>query len=252
MREIALPSTPRDWPPRRKFELPGDQRTIGLRETSFGEGKLGYQLWTAGIALATWLSAYDSLIRDKDVLELGSGIGLPGFACAGVARRVTLSDMDRVREDDWDSPTELLQSLREGVAENSFSDAQVRVIRVDWKDYLPPKAAEPLADSDKYQVVIASDCIYYVQLLPPFAAALRHFLRRDGVAYVMSTDRGWDDDMHATPEMLAAELEAAGWCEITEKRFTCVTPYSEEKQVLQEIRWRTDALEAGDEASAAA
>jgi len=128
--EIQVPSTSLDWPPRRRFALPGKENEIGLRETSFGEGKLGYQLWTAGIALATFISANPALVHGKDVLELGSGIGLAGLACADVAQTVTLSDMDRVRDDDWDSPTMLLESLRDSVSENGFDDESVLIITI--------------------------------------------------------------------------------------------------------------------------
>ncbi|KAG8466912.1 hypothetical protein KFE25_008291 [Diacronema lutheri] len=243
----------------RRFALPNG-REIGVRETSFGEGKLGYSLWTAGIALATWVCADPSRVRDKAVLELGSGVGLAGFACACAgARSVTLSDMDRVCADDRDSPTGLLSSLRRSVHENALAEA-VLVRRIDWREHVRAAAPSPglggaasrgggrepqaraLVDDDRFDVVVASDCVYHAELLEPLAVAVQRFLAPDGVAYVMSTHRpACVGEMHASPDDFARELSAAGWCEVHERRCTCRTPYADEEMVLHEVRWRADS-----------
>ena len=52
-------------------------------------------IWPAGRALATRLSAEPDLVRGRRVLELGTGLGIAGIAAADAgARHVFLSDID--------------------------------------------------------------------------------------------------------------------------------------------------------------
>ena len=52
-------------------------------------------IWPAGRALATRLSAEPDIVRDFRVLELGTGLGIAGIAAADAgARHVFLSDID--------------------------------------------------------------------------------------------------------------------------------------------------------------
>ena len=52
-------------------------------------------IWPAGRALATRLSAEPGLVRGRRVLELGTGLGIAGIAAADAgARHVFLSDID--------------------------------------------------------------------------------------------------------------------------------------------------------------
>ena len=54
----------------------------------------GHLLWNAGRTVATYLEdSRDSLVRDKTILELGAGAGLPSLTCAiNGARQVVVTD----------------------------------------------------------------------------------------------------------------------------------------------------------------
>ena len=53
----------------------------------------GCRLWDSGLALSRWLCTKgEPDILDKEVLELGSGVGLVGLVAARKARRVRLTD----------------------------------------------------------------------------------------------------------------------------------------------------------------
>ncbi|KAF8840293.1 hypothetical protein BDN67DRAFT_968794 [Paxillus ammoniavirescens] len=53
----------------------------------------GHHLWNAAIAFAAYLDSQNDLIRDKFVLELGAGGGLPGIvAVQNGAKKVVLTD----------------------------------------------------------------------------------------------------------------------------------------------------------------
>ena len=68
---------------------------VMVRQTSFGCGKLGHQVWASSIALSLFLSGpYDYKVRGQSVLELGAGCGLPSAVCSDVlgARSVMATD----------------------------------------------------------------------------------------------------------------------------------------------------------------
>lgn len=50
------------------------------------------QVWHAAIGLCSFLQQHPEYIRNKIVLELGAGLGLPGIAAATTAKQVCISD----------------------------------------------------------------------------------------------------------------------------------------------------------------
>jgi len=50
------------------------------------------KLWPSAIALASFLLNNITLIKNKEVLELAAGLGLPSFAIAEIASKITISD----------------------------------------------------------------------------------------------------------------------------------------------------------------
>ena len=51
------------------------------------------RLWPAGLALARFLDKHCHLVADKQVLEIGAGLGLPGMVAAQWAAQTTLTDV---------------------------------------------------------------------------------------------------------------------------------------------------------------
>ena len=134
-------------------------------------------LWPAGRALATRLSAEPSLVRGRRVLELGTGLGIAGIAAADAgARRVFLSDIDA-------SAVRLaLRSHEElGRSPRRVSGARIDFARGGW----PAAVRAGAADTD---VVIASDVLYSERQAPALARFLADYLadRPHGKGYVMN------------------------------------------------------------------
>ena len=50
------------------------------------------KVWPSSIALHNVLKKHPSLIKDKTVLELGAGIGLPALMLAHITRSIQISD----------------------------------------------------------------------------------------------------------------------------------------------------------------
>ena len=155
---------------------------VRVHETSFFEGKLGYQIWPAGIAGALWAASNADRFAGRSVLELGAGVGMFGCAIAAPteADRVVLSDLDA--RDDVDTPSGLLAAQRESAAANGLA-FESRAI--DWT------ASKEAWGDDRFDVVVAADCVYAPEAVVPLAECLDHFLAPGGAAYVLSTERDW-------------------------------------------------------------
>lgn len=74
----------------KKTDLYTDE--IHIRELSLSEGGLGCALWDASIIVARYFYNNPNLIKDKEVLELGSGCGLTGIVAGLYAKKSILSD----------------------------------------------------------------------------------------------------------------------------------------------------------------
>ena len=55
----------------------------------------GVHTWGAAVALAHLLARVPSIVRDKRVVELGGGTGLPSLVAAVHARTVIMTDRSR-------------------------------------------------------------------------------------------------------------------------------------------------------------
>ena len=134
-------------------------------------------LWPAGRALATRLSAEPDLVRGHHVLELGTGLGIAGIAAADAgARHVFLSDIDA---------SAVRLALRSH-AELGRSPGRVSGARVDFARGGWPAAVR--AGADNTDVVIASDVLYSERQAPALARFLADYLadRPHGKGYVMN------------------------------------------------------------------
>jgi hypothetical protein len=77
---------------KRTIILPGNV-TVHFRERSFSQSGLGGSLWGSGIGLAILLAqGARRLPHGTRLLELGSGVGLPGISCALGGAVATLTD----------------------------------------------------------------------------------------------------------------------------------------------------------------
>jgi predicted nicotinamide N-methyase len=113
-----------------------------IDEESFDEDEfLPYwaELWRSGVALAEVVSALD--VRDKRVLELGAGLGLPSLAAALRGAKVLATD--------WADDAVAL--LRANARRNSI---RLRVKRVRWD------APEALLREAPWELVLGADLLY--------------------------------------------------------------------------------------------
>jgi predicted nicotinamide N-methyase len=102
------------------------------------------------------------------VLELGSGLGLPGIAALASGLRVTFSDCDATA----------LEFAAANARANGFRDFDLLLL--DWR--CPPNGLH-------FPVVLASDLVYELRNINPIVAFLKRVLEPDGLCLLTDQDR---------------------------------------------------------------
>ena len=185
------------------------------------DGGVSSSLWTVTVAGAILLRRHKirSALVDKDILELGSGLGLAGLVAASApAKSCTLTDK-------VDAALELLEDT---VTRNSFGGCQLTSRRLDWKD-------TESYGNDQADIVMGTELAYYYFLLRPLMDATKACLNREsGLMYIIgqgNRESQWDlynnicsgcynqiTDEDESPwqgetKMLLYDLEVGAWAE---------------------------------------
>jgi predicted nicotinamide N-methyase len=162
----------------------------------------GLAVWPASIILARWTAVKKELIKDKVVIELGAGCGLPGLAAAryGEARLTYITDIhdpalknaaynvqlnsskDSTKDNVFASIPEqngiycqerILSANKSDRGEKGGDAGVVQVCKLNWKDMesYPPERAD---------VIIGSDLVYDVKILSILVPAVKSMIVEGG------------------------------------------------------------------------
>ncbi|KAG2782001.1 hypothetical protein PC129_g5390 [Phytophthora cactorum] len=150
----------------RAVSMPGLQHEILLAESPGNLG-IGGKLWDSCLVLARYLAARREVLVGKQVVELGSGLGLVGIFCSLLGARVTLTDMEEVIPLlDYNIR---LNFPEDGQADSSAKGAVAPVLPVArahlWGD--PPHDLPMQPD-----VIVLSDVVYDPEGYAPLVSSL--------------------------------------------------------------------------------
>ena len=173
-------------------ERPEDPEAL-VDEEAFAENEfLPYwaERWTSGIALAEHVSHLD--LRDRRVLEIGCGLGLPALVAARLGAEVVATD--------WSADAVAL------LARNAARNGIRLVARAaDWRD------ADALASLGPFDLVLAADVLYEERNATPILALLELLGapatiadpgRRHAAAFLDDARRdGWTIDTEDDPRI---------------------------------------------------
>jgi predicted nicotinamide N-methyase len=123
------------------------------------------KVWPSAIALVKVLQKHPSLIRDKTVLELGAGIGLPSLLMANEAKTIQVSDYD----------SEAVELFRKNIAHLQLQNVQA--LQMDWNDL--PENIDP-------EVIILSDVNYDPTQFESLTKLIQKFIHQ-GCTIILST-----------------------------------------------------------------
>ncbi len=143
----------------------------------------GVTLWAAAIALAHEVAARADDFKDKRVLELGAGAGLPGIVAASLEAKVVQTDRN-----------ELTMALgRRNLMLNGVETIEQRV--VDWTNW---------NDDAQYDWIIGSDILYGEEMHPHLRRIFESNLASEGRILL-------SDPFRSVSLKLLEALEADGW-----------------------------------------
>lgn len=94
------------------------------------------QVWPAAIGLCHFIEDHLFYIKNKKVLELAAGLGLPGIFCARFAKQVCISDIEPAA----------ISFMQQSVLHNKLVNVDCQVI--DWNDLQGVAIPEILLLSD--------------------------------------------------------------------------------------------------------
>lgn len=123
------------------------------------------QVWAAAYALCNFLAKRNELIKNKTILELAAGLGLPSFLAAQTATAVTCSDVS----------SDAVLLMQKSIAQNQFNNCTASVL--DWNQL--PVDLNP-------DVLLLSDINYEPQVFATLYKVLVSFLEK-GTTVILST-----------------------------------------------------------------
>ncbi len=123
------------------------------------------KVWPASVGLCLFLEEHPHWVRNKHILELAAGLGLPGLYTAAVAKQVTITDKEEMAEI-W---------VRQSAKHLKLTNILAKTL--NWNDAIQ----EPLPE-----VVLLSDVNYEPAVFAELKAVLEFFLRYQ-VTVVIST-----------------------------------------------------------------
>lgn len=126
------------------------------------------ELWPSAIGLSQFITENASLIADKNIIEIGCGLGLPGIVASLLGGNVILTDYLpaalNFAEYNWKL--------------NFASTPDLRLL--DWRNI------ENVSPSD---VLLASDIAYESKSFVPIILALKSLVKKDGIILLSEPNR---------------------------------------------------------------
>jgi len=202
------------------FSFPLQEINNGIQK---GVGT-GCTTWDSSIVMGLYFGMYpQELLVGKDVLELGSGVGLGGILARVVSKRCmnvgkSNGEEDRVRFTLSEVNRDIINMLRYNTTVAAAANAssgllesdELHIEQMDWFDFLvggtnvqhhhSSTAAATTAARKKYDTIIASDCIYLPSQIKPLSETIAKLLASDNPnnqkAHIFSPyNRGFIQDL---------------------------------------------------------
>jgi len=195
---------------------------VHVREIPFSAGKIGGSIWKASIAMGQYIALHPHLVKNKRVLELGSGVGLLGLLTAQLGvESITLSEygsdkgvlidndfeiesINEIITNDRLMPTALISNLRYNVRLNGLTD-KVNVRHIDWYDYLTQKNHMRSELDSSYDLIIGSDLINWEDDVEALVSTLQYFTELNKCPVLISLQ---DDNRKGVPVCIS-QIEKA-------------------------------------------
>ena len=152
------------------------------------DGGTGLNVWDGAMLLARYIEKVPDIVKDKRVIELGSGCGVVGLAAAICGcKEIVMTDLSYA-----------LPLMKENVdinraAWNNGKDVVVSCKECDW--FQPPPVDELLLGEDnnkKADVLLVADCVWLSSLIEPLLRTLNQYAHDSTEVFITYQQRGKD------------------------------------------------------------
>jgi len=148
-------------------------------------------VWDAAIIQSRWIFENRDIFAGKRVLELGSGVGLPGLTAAYFALEVVLSDHIPELVDNLNYNININSNMEmDGGRLNGTKDLSkcTTAMYLNWHEIDQPGFNQP--DLEQVDIILGSELTYVESNVVPLIRVVKKYLKQDGVFYhVLSDDR---------------------------------------------------------------
>ncbi|XP_046671991.1 protein N-lysine methyltransferase METTL21D-like [Homalodisca vitripennis] len=169
----------------RNFDLESIKKTLQMQQKSVGD--VSCVIWDAAIVLSKYLeilcSNNQEYLKNKQVIELGAGLGCAGLVASCFGAHVTMTDLP-----------EVLENLTNNIEYN----------KPIWESCGGSAQAKPLkwgsSDIDTFSppdVLIATDCVYYKESVEPLVQTMVALSSDKTEVIVCQEERDTDQQQHA-------------------------------------------------------
>lgn len=163
-----------------------------------GQSSTGASIWPSAVSLSRYLEDESVLVKGKNVLEIGSGLGVNSLAAEAIgAKMVTITDGD---------PSVL--NLASGNMQRNFpraTNVRVRALSFGDKDIIG-SLVEEAKEAGGYDLIIGSDLTYKKDGWPTFVSTIRDLGSDKTVALYATAPR-----YRGEWESLQKQFEEAGF-----------------------------------------
>jgi predicted nicotinamide N-methyase len=137
----------------------------------FPHGLDGLKLWDAGIVLARYGILNPAYFKDKDVLELGAGVGIAGIAIQKwtQCKSITMTDYHEG----------VVSNIGKNMKKNQISEPAPIVF--DW--------CKPEQLTTQFDVIIGSDIVYFGCPVKELYSVFERLLKSGGRGLIIIPDR---------------------------------------------------------------
>ncbi|CAD5123130.1 DgyrCDS11504 [Dimorphilus gyrociliatus] len=155
---------------------------VTLRESTslVSKGTTGLRTWPAALYFAEFLLTEEmrNVVNDKQILELGSGIGFLGIFLQKINSKINFTFTD--------CNEEVLDNIKENFKLN-FSETPCRANKLDWE-------ALDKCDNLTTDIVLATDVVYDLRIIKPLINILNILLKfnENCQIFIASTIRNED------------------------------------------------------------
>jgi len=182
-----------------QYGFPGKDIFGAIRVNIAADGMrtAGLLPWGAGLKLCELIVQMPDVFKGRNVLELGSGVGLTGLFLTNLAKQTMLTDIN----------DDILENMVVNVVANDLNRVKVR--KLDWR--------KPVLFEESWDLVLAADCIYDPRDIPALVDLLMMLLHQNNGAEIWflfserndNTSIQFLDEVNAKPDVSVVEWSQA-------------------------------------------